>query len=283
MTPFQKVIKYGAIGFGVFLCINIISIMIFGVTILLGVTAGIDIINEGQTSRLEGINYSEKYTNIESLDINVEVSKLTIKVSNEFKVEANNIHSDFYSKVENGTLRIKENRNSPWFNFNVEMSEIKVYVPADVKLEDIKISTGVGKSTLEFLNAENINLELGVGTVNIYNIYSETLKVDSGVGKLEIENANTEKLNLTTGVGENIFKGKVTKSGKIECGIGKTEIELMGNLDDYSVKTETGLGIITIDGQKAHNEQTFGKGNAKIEVEGGVGATYINFVEETNI
>ena len=41
MTPFQKVIKYGAIAFAIYLCIMIISMIIFGITCIFGISVGV--------------------------------------------------------------------------------------------------------------------------------------------------------------------------------------------------------------------------------------------------
>jgi hypothetical protein len=139
MTTIQKIIKYGAIAFGIFLCINIITAIVMGIGILFGITTGFSVFSENVST--ERIDFSEVYENVQELRINVELSKLNIKKGNEFKVEARNITKDFESNLQNGNLVIREKSNfNKWFHlgfFNPN-SEVTIYIPEEAHLSDMQ-------------------------------------------------------------------------------------------------------------------------------------------------
>ena len=115
MTTAQKIIKYCAIAFAVFLIVSIIGGIVGAVT---SVPA---LVSDG---RGEMETYAVTET-VKNLEIDLSGARLEIKTGDRFSVESD--HK--YLKVKNadGTLAIKEDR--PAFGFYSEGAQVTITVP----------------------------------------------------------------------------------------------------------------------------------------------------------
>ena len=286
MKPFQKVIKYGAMAFAIYLAVMIISIIIFGLTAIFGIGVGIEKISNNignSTNNKELLTYTEEYTGIESLDIDLSKSGLEIKTGDSFKVEFINVSKDLSTKlndfgkelkIEDETLKLFENVNS--------QSKIIVYIPNDYELRSVKLDlVGVSGAYIEGFKAEKLEVDVGAGKYEINNVQVTTAEVDSGAGETYINNSTFDNLEFNAGVGKVTINCKVINKGDIESGVGNLIVNLIGTKDNYKVRAETGIGNLTVDGNKARDGEIIGNGSANINVEAGIGETAVNFVEET--
>lgn len=278
MSEGQKVIKYIAMAFAIFLSVNIILAIIAG--IFLGIkTFGLlsnDItIN---TSENQQIEYSQVYEDIKNLDINCNYSSLKVITSGDkLKVEVNNTQEVSINK-ENNILKINEDTSFfDIFDFDKDI-QITVYVPENEKFDNIKINTGAGKVEISKLNTNTLKLTLGAGESNISDlIVNDTTKINGGVGKLTINNSELTNLKMDLGVGEVKVSAKISRDSKIDCGVGRLSLNLNGNKEEYEIKASHGLGRFTIDNTEIKDDTTYGNGNNYIKVSGGIGEVNIQF------
>ena len=105
--------------------------------------------------------------------------------------------------------------------------------------------------------------------------------MSSGAGKLVILNGEMNDLSVDMGVGELELTGKLTGSSTVDYGIGKAKLTLIGNIDDYRIELDKGVGGATLDGEAMSDEGVYGSGQNRISVDGGVGNLRIQF--EDNI
>ncbi len=274
MTSFQKVIKYIALVFGIFLAIQIISWILIGIGILFGITT----VNEKVTNTQELIQYDEEISNVKNIKISTDIAKLMVKTSKSFKIEANNLTEKFSIDNYNQTLIIDDNGISDeWIREQYEMAEIVLYIPEDTLLESVEIEAGIGDVQIEELLAEKLNIKLGAGNTNIEKVYAKEAEIEGGAGKGSIKNATISNLDLDTGAGKFELEGIFTGYNKIDCGIGKLELTLDGGKDNYTITTDNGIGSVYIDGKKVENDANYGNGENKIEIENGIGAVEIKF------
>ncbi len=281
MSEGQKVIKYIAIAFGVFLSVNIISWIAFGIITLLGVVGFTTNFNTTMVTTQEIISFENELQNIESiknLDVKIGVSNFIIKIGEKTDVKATNVPGDFTAKLNGDTLEIKTDEIKIW-NSGANHSEIILYVPESFKFENVKIKTGVSSTYIEKLDANNMELEFGVGKVEIDNITSNNTKIKTGAGKVDINNAIVSNTKLETGIGSFYFKGQLMNNSYINSGIGKLDLNLTDNKENYAINTQMGIGRINIENTKCENNQTYGNGNNKINVNGGIGSIDINFIK----
>lgn len=272
MTSAQKVIKYLAIAFAIFLILTIISAIlsgIYGLTIFLGVKKE----NENiQSDEMNLINFEDG--NIETLDIDVSYASLTIKTGETLKAETTSTKINF--KTSNGKLQVNE-KNRNWFSIN-KNEELIVYIPKNIKFEKVKISAGAGKINIENLTTKNLSFELGAGETTIENLnVLNNCNIEGGAGKVNILSGTINNIDLDMGVGEANLKAALLGKNKIDAGIGSLNINVIGSKENYEIKADKGIGNIRIDGKEISSGEEYGKGENYIKINGGVGNININF------
>jgi len=272
MTTAQKVIKYLAIAFAVFLIVSIISTItatLFAVSGILGLKKDIE---ENINAEMTTTNFEN--SDISTLDIEVAFTNLTIKTGDSLKVETDN---NINCKQQEGKLEIIE-KNKKWFS-NYEEKELILYLPEDFEFEKIKINTGAGKIDIENLKTNKLYFELGAGETEIQNLtVSKECEIDGGAGKLSINEGTINDLDLDMGVGEINLTSNLTGKNEINAGVGKLNINLQGGKETYKIQADKGLGSIKIDEKEISSGETFGNGTDYIEIDGGIGNIDIKFI-----
>ena len=273
MNTTQKIIKYGAIAFAIFLIVAIISGIL---NIVIGI--GSSIFGESpkmdEFKVLEEVTDDKKFTNL-TLDIGA--SEIVIKEGETLKVETNNAFIKVEEKEDE--LVVKEKNNHAW-SFGKDTTELIVYIPADYEFNKVRFNTGAGKITVDSLIADVIDMDLGAGSVRIDSIVArKNFDLDGGAGSITIKNAEVNNADIDIGVGEFEINGLITGKSEIDSGVGKTTINLKGNTDIYKLSLEKGVGGIKVNGEDVANNTVMGSGENYIDIEGGVGSISINFVE----
>ena len=271
MNGTQKIIKYGAIAFGAFLALTIISSIMFAIFIGGSVLFGIDMHGGSGEVIQDRVIITE---HVYDLDITVGVSRFEIRTGDEFEVVLNNVSDDTRVNVDGYTLRIEDGRRGGirLFGVNVNNQEIIVYVPEGMEFRNATIDSGVGTVDIRTLTASTVNFRLGVGETKIDNLVSrENTRIESGVGRLEIRAGEIRNLNLNSGVGESIITAELTGNNRVDNGIGRTELNIAGDLEDFTLNTSTGIGSVRLNGER-QSSGTHGSGENRLEISGGVGA-----------
>lgn len=274
MTTAQKVIKYLATAFAVFLIITIISAILSGGYALLSALGLIHTNKDIVTENLKVI--SKEVKKVTTLKIDLAYTNLDIKTGDDFKVETNNSNITF--EENNGSVKIKEeNRN--WLKNDNISSNLIICIPEDmIAIDETKIQTGAGKINIEKLNTQSLYLELSAGDVYIENVIAtgET-KIDGGVGKTELKYCEINNLKANLGMGEFTFSGKLTGKSEIDSGVGAINIDLIDNKNNYKIDVSKGLGNVTLDGQKLETDRVYGIGENYLDIDGGIGEIKIDF------
>lgn len=272
MTGIQKVIKT----FAICLAIFIIS------TVVLGILSGISLITNVfpyigfGDNKIVVENFEEVYQDIEKIEIDSSVSNIIVQSGDEFRVEAHNLTNEFSSTVQNGTLKIKEDKK--WFINNTNVGEIIVYVP-DSNLRQLNIESSVGKVELSDINVDALDIKQGAGTLRIFNFKSNETDIDGGAGTIEVTNSVLDNLDFDAGVGKIEIEAEIKGNSKIDCGVGEIKLLLLGNTDMYNIKAEKGIGSIEIDGEDYNSNTSYGDGTNRLKINGGVGSIKIYFSE----
>lgn len=273
MTTAQKVIKYLAIAFAIFLIVTIISAILTGLFALSGLL-GLKKHSESELPSGEMIATNFENSDITTLEIDLAFTNLTIKTGESIKTDTDN--SNITCKTENKNLQIKE-KNQKWFS-NHEKKELILYLPEGIEFEKVKIATGAGKIDIESLNTQKLTFELGAGETEIQNLkITKECKIDGGAGKMSIFAGTINDLDLDMGVGEVNVTAILTGKSKIDAGVGNLNINLQGEKDSYKIQADKGLGSIKIDRKEITDGEIFGDGENYIEVDGGVGNIDIDF------
>lgn len=277
MTTAQKVIKYIATAFAVFLIVTIISAILSGGYALL---RAFGLIHANENTITEDLKViSSEVKEISTLKIDLACTNLEIKAGDSFKVETNNLQVTF--EEENGRVKIKE-KNQNWLNNNNRTSNLIIYIPENmIAIDETKIETGAGKINIEKLNTQSLYLELGAGDVHIENVMAtQEAKIDGGVGRTELKSCEINNLRANLGMGEFVFSGKLTGKTEVDSGVGAINIDLMDNKENYTIDVSKGIGNVTLDGQKLEMDRVYGTGENYLDIDGGIGEIKIDFKGE---
>lgn len=274
MTTTQKIIKYLALAFAIFLIVTIIS-GIFGALYALSGVLGLQ--KEDKIIKDEMSMINVENSEVATLDIDVAFTNLIIKKGDLLIAETNN--KDINCKQNNQNLQIKEKQHSLFSGNN--KGDLVVYIPEKLEFEKVKINAGAGKIQIENINTENLYLELGAGETIIEKLnVTDDCKIESGAGKVSILSGFIRNLNLDMGIGEFNVTSAITGNSKINAGIGNLELNIQGNKENYTIKADKGIGSIKIDGKEVADDVTYGENTIKID--GGIGKIKIDFMEENH-
>lgn len=271
MTEGQKIIKYLAIAFAVFLIISIFSAIfwtISSVSILLG-------LSKENSVNMENMQVIATDTNVNNLKIELNFTNLEIKRGSEFRVETNN--SKISYKNKNGNVLIEEKNN--FLNFgDMEKTILVIYIPDNMEtLNKVEIESGANTAIIKDLQLKEFDFEQGAGEVSLENLtVSGNANIDGGTGKMNVLSSTLNNLDLSLGVGEFSFNGKLTGNNEIDAGIGNVNITLTDGLENYRIKASKGIGDVKIGNDRIASNTTYGNGTTLIDVDGGIGSILIN-------
>ena len=271
MIKTQKIIKYFAVAFAIFLIFNIFTITMYGIISIGNIFDN----KKDSTNTLTGELKTIKVNNgIERLDIETKGVNIIIKEGKKFKIETDN--KDIKTKESNNKLLIVEDNNS-WIH-KTDYTELIITIPTNYEFNEVSIDNGAGKIDIDKLNTKNINLDLGAGQVNIKNLnVTNESDIDGGAGEINIENSHINNLDLDLGIGKTTINASINGISEIDCGIGELIVNLIGTEDEYKIKLDKALGSATLNNEKMNGNTYYGTGTNLIEINGGIGNISINY------
>ncbi|MDF2537867.1 MAG: putative rane protein [Herbinix sp.] len=283
MSSLQKVIKYCAMGFAIFLAVSIITAISSAVISVVSLVSGTNIFHSNRDDK-EVYDYEKDFTGVESLDINVSAGQLLIKQGSGFRVEAEKIAGSFEAEVsESGTLSIKDSGVGTqflWFNFNGfhnPSSKIILYLPSDFIAEEVMLDTGAGNVEIDGLRAEYLNVSTGFGNFTGKNMSAVEAMIDGGFGSVVLEDISFEDSEFNCGLGNLRVSGELTGDCSIDCGIGNVDLDLSGAAEDYELEIDSGIGNVRVDGKKVKEGHVNNNARNYIEIDGGIGNIRVDF------
>ena len=273
MTTVQKVIKYLAIAFAIFLTVTIIGGILSIVGLLGGFFTGEDVIGGMQT-------YSVS-SGVQNLDVVIKAADIHIKEGDAFSVESN--LKNLKVEEKDGCLVIKDRteiKDQLLGSTNID-AVLTLCVPIGTVLDNVNLTTGAGRLKVDNLSTEMLDFELGAGEVTIGTLVSlKSADIEGGAGKITISDGAIKNLDLEMGVGQLNLTSALTGACQLDSGIGEMNITLRHSKDDYKLELEKGLGSISVDGKDVSNNTSIGNGSNQVEIHGGVGAINVDFKEE---
>lgn len=265
MTTFQKVLKYLAMAFAIFLAVSIIGGILSAVGLLGGFFGGDAVAEDMKTYAISA--------DITDLVVEINAADFTVAQGESFCVESNLKHLTV--SEENGVLTIRETNK---FSRTYTGAVLTLYIPQDAVFEKATVKTGAGRLTVDRLAAGTMALELGAGEVNIGTLVATSeVDIEGGAGKVTLSDGALHNLDLDMGVGQLNLTAALTGKSDLDLGVGESNITVIGNKDDYALDIEKGLGSVTIDGTSVSDVKVQGNGNNSIEISGGIGAINLKY------
>lgn len=275
MTTTQKIIKYLAIAFALFLVISIFSI-IFGLSreIITSIN------NDKKDSELleEYTTISNNVNNIESFKIDISNDDIEIKKGEKFEVKTNDPDVKFYH--ENSIVKIKSDKTFSWHLSNSSRGTIIIYLPNEFNISELDLNLGAGKIDIDKIFVETLLMDLGAGTMTAKEInVNEKATINGGAGNINIYSGTINNLNLKLGAGNASIESDLTGSNTLTTGVGKLNLGLSRSKDNYKFDISKGLGNIILNDFDVSEDILIGDGETKIKINGAVGNIIINTAE----
>ena len=275
MTTTQKIIKYLAIAFALFLVISIFSI-IFGLS--REIISSIN--SDKKDSKLleEYTTISNNVNNIESFKIDISNDDIEIKEGEKFEVKTNDPDVKFYH--ENSKVKIKTDKTFSWHLSNSSRGTIIIYLPNEFNISELDLNLGAGKIDIDKIFVETLLMNLGAGTMTAkeINVY-EKATINGGAGNINIYSGTINNLNLKLGAGNASIESDLTGSNTLTTGVGKLNLGLSRSKDNYKFDISKGLGNIILNDFDVSEDILIGDGETKIKISGAVGNIIINTAE----
>lgn len=275
MTTTQKIIKYLAIAFALFLVISIFSI-IFGLS--REIISSIN--SDKKDSKLleEYTTISNNVNNIESFKIDISNDDIEIKEGEKFEVKTNDPDVKFYH--ENSKVKIKTDKTFSWHLSNSSRGTIIIYLPNEFNITELELNLGAGKIDIDKIFVETLLMDLGAGTMTAkeINVY-EKATINGGAGNINIYSGTINNLNLKLGAGNASIESDLTGSNTLTTGVGKLNLGLSRSKDNYKFDISKGLGNIILNDFDVSEDILIGDGEAKIKISGAIGNIIINTAE----
>ena len=275
MTTTQKIIKYLAIAFALFLVISIFSI-IFGLS--REIISSIN--SDKKDSKLleEYTTISNNVNNIESFKIDISNDDIEIKEGEKFEVKTNDPDVKFYH--ENSKVKIKTDKTFSWHLSNSSRGTIIIYLPNEFNISELDLNLGAGKIDIDKIFVETLLMDLGAGTMTAkeINVY-EKATINGGAGNINIYSGTINNLNLKLDAGNASIQSDLTGSNTLTTGVGKLNLGLSRSKDNYKFDISKGLGNIILNDFDVSEDILIGDGETKIKISGAVGNIIINTAE----
>lgn len=282
MTGFQKFIKYAAIAFGIYLSITI-------VLVLLGIARGFvgasrndefrDLVRDREEYHTEDI--TRNYENIKRLEVNVEETELIIRNGDAFRIEGTNIPDRMEIEQDGDTLKVSDEELPS--SFSDENMVVTIYIPEDVKLDNIDLEINYVSADIQKLNATNLKLDVYSNYCEIDKIIADNMEFKNEEGNIDIYDAEIGRLLFDSESGVEDVSLDITGNAEINLEYSYTDMNLIGKEEDYQINTKNQSGNIYIDGTTiTSNSETVGSGNAKINLDNVHADIFISFREPTN-
>lgn len=257
----QRIIKYLAMAFAIFLVICILSSIVYAFAFVGS------IFTDEKNDSMKKYSINEV---INDLEIEVGGCNLVIKRGLLFTIETNNKYIKY--EIDDRELHIEEE------NHFINDTNNKLIVTIPYHLGSLSIETGAGKVEIADLEVNDLDLDLGAGKTNVNDtLVLNNCDIDGGAGELSIKDSDITNMDLDMGVGKVTLNSKLAGSSQINAGIGEVNLELIGSKNDYSINVSKGIGNVRIDTENISNDTVFGNGENKIRISGGIGNINVSF------
>lgn len=306
MNTQQKFIKYLATTLAVLLIVAIIGGVVTGILFLTGVYPqsggyhshrfnGLITDSSGNYDIDDFSDREFSFSGIQNIELDASIYSVYFKKDdvNEVQVNLYNVYNGYIVEQDGNTLILEEPDTFRNFSLNnlfdlldnanrQHKASIHITVPQDFTAGDIELDGGVGNIELEQLTTEHLDIDAGVGDIKGFQVTASSADIDGGTGNIKFTSSVFGNTEIDSGVGNVTFNGTLQGHTSIDCGVGNTELSLSDVRENYYLSLEKGLGTMTLNGSKIKFDDTYTENPGapySLEVSGGVGNITINFAD----
>lgn len=271
---------------------------------------------------LSGVHISGKGTNINisendlerfsKINIDANLSNVEFVSSDQYGIEINYSSGtgtptwsikDGLLKISDGYIPINSvrlfNMDFGVFNFGEDSQNyIKVYLPADVTLDDVTVTLSCGNAVVGNFNAVNTKITNHLGNVKLNKVTSENLIASLNAGDIELSNSEIKELDVKNNLGNIVITNSVVTNSEISLdagdarmsgdfsgrtnintSFGDIKVNLSRAKEYYNINLSTSLGDIKVDNYRVGNNATILDGNNEnlLKIKNSCGDIEVNF------
>lgn len=259
MTAKQKLIKYLALAFAVFLIVS----FALGIFEILSSLLEMEVKKPIGTESLYSYSVSDT---VSELEISISAADLKIITGDAFCISTDN---DNITCHENGSLLTVEDKE----RFSLSPGEaVLIEVPADKSFDKITLNAGAGEVTVDILNTAELSMNFGAG-----DFFADTLFVTAkayincAAGEVTVNGGTVNNLEMNTAIGDVALACSLKGKTEIDCAVGDVSLDLPDSLSEYSIKLDKGICSASLNGENMEDEKRYGDGFSRIEIDGAVG------------
>lgn len=195
-------------------------------------------------------NFKFSADEIKNLNVNVDVGRLKIYTSKEEEIKVSiKAGKGTYECYQDGNkLIVNQEKNSfLWRFFRNKGTEVTIYIPEKLQLENNVITLGAGEAYVDGLDGERIDIQVGAGRFKGKSIQADSqLILSVGAGEIELEQIKAKDTTVECGIGSITIEGKIDGNVSADCGVGEIVFNLEGEEDDFNYQVKSGIGNIII-------------------------------------
>ena len=273
MSEIQKVIKYCAMAFAIFLSVVILGSI---VAVVLGVTTGISGISVLSGEDKERIQLYEEYSLEEAKELGITSvlvdcnAEITVKPGEMLTIAAENVTDEYKIRQANGNFSIVQDRPDFnirfWFGEVSERESVVVTIPEGLSTEKVTVMSGSGKVFVTGTETEALTVDSGSGRVTVEDVTAKQLYVDSGSGRVSMARVAMSETRLTTGSGSVSIEDAALGKLWLDSGSGAVRME---RVEATEAEVDTGSGAVSFEGKlTGTNEFETGSGALTLRLDG---------------
>lgn len=244
-----------------------------------------------------------------SLEIDLEMCNLLIQESADEHVwllvesDTNRPRYTIESDGNRSRLCIENDEDYHYFWRSKPKDSVYLWLPKGCALKECEIYMGAGYMKSISLNAEQANIAVGAGLIEMNGLAGKEiiLSADAGellAGRITAENAvlqigaghlsveellASRKASIDVSVGQCEIAGTVTGDLDLDCDMGEAVMRLTGSEDDHSYDVECGMGEVNV-GSHSHGgvatERSWNSGkDSEFEIDCNMGTVTVMFDE----
>lgn len=234
-----------------------------------------------RSSSGEIVNENEDLDEFKKADIDIDVGDVDIVKGDKYAIEAeyDKDKEELSYDVQNNKLTVKGKSKNGGFTIgfcdfsNNNIMKVKIYVPDDCKMDELKMKLNTGDGQLKEINSSKIDIDNDTGNIKCSNISSQEfkLKIDTGdvkadslttdkaavkssCGSVELKSLKTKGLDVENDTGDIDIQGELKGENIIECDTGSIDIKSSLDKKDYSYDIDKDNGKFELDGEKIKGE-----------------------------
>lgn len=280
MNTAQKLIKAFALALAMIIVISIFGALVGGVYVVGNLISGTDDAQLGEITEIWTEDEDEEVREIRSLNINVKATSVRLRRvqdGDRVRVETNNDY--IVNWIDGSTLEIVE-KSHGFFGLGGQ-GDLVIYTRESVRFDDVNIEIGAGTLEIEDLETKRLDLDLGAGKAQIRNLkVTEEADIEGGTGKTAIVDSELRDARINLGVGKADVEARLLGDSRLVTGVGKLDLVLLGKETDYKLTIDKGIGAVELNGSKLGDGARWGEGKNRVDLEAGIGAVDIRIRED---